>query len=83
MGHDPSALSAYYANLIVGKRTGIPDTQLIAAFEAVPRERFVGPGPWKVFVLAGKYIENALKRSVLSLSGRACRTFRGPQDQQR
>src|SRR5438132_583201 len=57
MGHDPKALRAYYANLIVGKRTGIADTRVIAAFEAVPREHFVGPGPWKVFALAGKYID--------------------------
>jgi protein-L-isoaspartate(D-aspartate) O-methyltransferase len=57
MGHDPKALRAYYANLIVGKRTGIADTRLIEAFEAVPREHFVGAGPWKVYALAGKYID--------------------------
>ena len=57
MRHDPNALRAYYANLIVGQRTGRPDARLIAAFVAVPREHFVGPGPWKVFVLAGKYID--------------------------
>jgi protein-L-isoaspartate(D-aspartate) O-methyltransferase len=57
MGHDPLGLRSYFANLIVGKRTGIPDARVIAAFEAVPRERFVGAGPWKVFALAGKYIE--------------------------
>jgi protein-L-isoaspartate(D-aspartate) O-methyltransferase len=57
MNHDPNTLRAYYANLIVGQRTGIRDARLIAAFEAVPRERFAGPGPWKVFVRAGKYID--------------------------
>jgi protein-L-isoaspartate(D-aspartate) O-methyltransferase len=57
MGHDPVALRAYYANMIVGRRTGIRDARLVAAFEAVPRERFVGPGPWKVFALAGHYID--------------------------
>ena len=57
MMHDPKPLRAYYANLIVGKRTGVTDTRVAGAFEAVPRERFVGPGPWKVFALAGKYID--------------------------
>jgi protein-L-isoaspartate(D-aspartate) O-methyltransferase len=57
MGHDPKALRAYYANLIVGKRTGVADTRIIAAFAAVPREHFVGPGPWKVYALGGKYID--------------------------
>lgn len=56
MGHDPVGLRAYYANLVVG-RTGVHDTRLIAAFGAVPRERFVGAGPWKVFSLARNYIE--------------------------
>jgi protein-L-isoaspartate(D-aspartate) O-methyltransferase len=33
-----------------------PGGRLAAAFAATPRERFVGPGPWKVFTPAG-YIE--------------------------
>jgi protein-L-isoaspartate(D-aspartate) O-methyltransferase len=57
MGHDSQGLRIYYANLVVGRRTGTQDTRIIAAFEAIPRERFVGPGPWKVFAAAGKYIE--------------------------
>jgi len=32
------------------------DGRLVAAFAATPRERFVGPGPWKIFTAAG-YIE--------------------------
>jgi len=47
----------FYANLITAS-VGIPAsaTRLIAAFSSVPRERFVGPGPWRVFT-AGGYIE--------------------------
>jgi protein-L-isoaspartate(D-aspartate) O-methyltransferase len=47
----------FYAELItasVGVEKG--DGRLAAAFAAVPREKFVGPGPWKVFAGAG-YIE--------------------------
>jgi protein-L-isoaspartate(D-aspartate) O-methyltransferase len=47
---------SYYARLIAG-RGGTSDERLVAAFERVPRERFVGPGPWKVFAFAGGYIE--------------------------
>ena len=43
------AHSAFYAN-----NAGVPQTDLlVAAFAAVPRERFVGPGPWRVFTPGG------------------------------
>jgi protein-L-isoaspartate(D-aspartate) O-methyltransferase len=51
-----AALRNYYANLITGK-VGVRDARIIAAFEAVPREQYVGPGPWKVFAFAAGYIE--------------------------
>lgn len=38
----------FYADLIT-TIAGVPDSRLTAAFAAVPRERFLGPGPWKVF----------------------------------
>jgi protein-L-isoaspartate(D-aspartate) O-methyltransferase len=46
-----------YANLTVA-RVGItdPDSRLRAAFASTPRERFVGPGPWRFFTPVG-YVE--------------------------
>jgi len=38
----------FYAELITAM-AGAPDTPLTAAFRATPRERYLGPGPWKVF----------------------------------
>ncbi|MBT9457051.1 MAG: methyltransferase domain-containing protein [Burkholderiaceae bacterium] len=42
----------FYAEFIV-KSAGSSDARLIAAFNSVPREQFVGPGPWPVFVGSG------------------------------
>jgi protein-L-isoaspartate(D-aspartate) O-methyltransferase len=50
-----STLQAYrdhYANFVV-RSAGSADERLIAAFAAVERERFVGPGPWPIFVGSG------------------------------
>ena len=44
----------FFANLIT-TTAGVPNGRLTAAFAATPRERFLGPGPWKVFT-AGGYI---------------------------
>jgi protein-L-isoaspartate(D-aspartate) O-methyltransferase len=46
-----------YANLTVA-RVGIadPDSRLRAAFASIPRERFIGPGPWRIFTPSG-YVE--------------------------
>ena len=46
-----------FANLTVA-RVGItdPDSRLRAAFASTPRERFVGPGPWRIFTPSG-YVE--------------------------
>lgn len=49
-------LRSYYARLVTGK-AGAKDPRLIAAFGAVERERFVGPGPWKVMAHASGYID--------------------------
>jgi protein-L-isoaspartate(D-aspartate) O-methyltransferase len=45
---------AFYARLITAN-AGIPTIaeRLINAFSTVPRERFVGPGPWRVFTASG------------------------------
>lgn len=51
-----SAFSSFYAKLVTGNAS-VRDPRIIAALEAVPREQFVGPGPWKVFALGGGYIE--------------------------
>lgn len=38
---------AFYARLITAR---LPEnSRLVAAFASIPRERFVGPGPWKIF----------------------------------
>ncbi|MCA0239790.1 MAG: protein-L-isoaspartate(D-aspartate) O-methyltransferase [Proteobacteria bacterium] len=42
----------FYAEYIV-RSAGSGDQRLIEAFAAVPREDFVGPGPWQVFVGSG------------------------------
>jgi len=44
----------FYADLIT-TMAGAPNGLLTAAFAATPRERFLGPGPWKIFV-GGGYI---------------------------
>jgi protein-L-isoaspartate(D-aspartate) O-methyltransferase len=51
-----TALRSYYARLIGGK-AGIDDAGLIDALATVERERFVGPGPWKVNCFAGGYVD--------------------------
>ena len=45
---------SFYASLVTAN-AGVPrgDSRLAAAFAATPRERFVGPGPWRVFTSAG------------------------------
>jgi protein-L-isoaspartate(D-aspartate) O-methyltransferase len=42
----------FFANLITSA-AGVPSPRLAAAFTATPRERFLGPGPWKVFTAVG------------------------------
>ncbi len=47
----------WFARLITAS-AGVPPTKdrLVAAFASVPRERFLGPGPWQVFTRSG-YVE--------------------------
>ncbi len=42
----------FYAQFVVNS-AGSSDKRLIAAFAAVPREDFLGPGPWRVFTPVG------------------------------
>ncbi len=42
----------FYARFIVHS-AGSQDQRLIAAFESVPRENYMGPGPWPIFVGSG------------------------------
>ena len=44
----------FFAKLITST-AGVPNGRLTAAFAATPRERYLGPGPWKVFT-GGGYI---------------------------
>jgi protein-L-isoaspartate(D-aspartate) O-methyltransferase len=45
---------SFFANLVTAN-AGVPlgDSRLAAAFGSTPRERFVGPGPWRVFTSVG------------------------------
>lgn len=47
-----SAHRCFFAEFIV-KSSGSSDQALIDAFASVPREDFLGPGPWQVFVGSG------------------------------
>jgi protein-L-isoaspartate(D-aspartate) O-methyltransferase len=49
----------FFGNLITASAGVGKDDDRLAAFAAVPRERFVGPGPWKVFAGTG-YIETPM-----------------------
>jgi protein-L-isoaspartate(D-aspartate) O-methyltransferase len=51
-----TALRSYYARLIAGK-AGTDNARLIEALATVERERFVGPGPWKVNCFSGGYVD--------------------------
>ena len=42
----------FFAELITAK-AGTPKSSLTSAFAATPRERYLGPGPWKVFTGRG------------------------------
>ena len=43
---------AFFASLITAQ-AGVPAGRLSEAFAATPRERFLGPGPWKIFTSTG------------------------------
>src|SRR6476646_11308966 len=43
---------AFFASLITAQ-AGVPTGRLSEAFAATPRERFLGPGPWKIFTSSG------------------------------
>jgi protein-L-isoaspartate(D-aspartate) O-methyltransferase len=46
----------FYAQLVV-RSAESSDERLVAAFSSVPRENYVGKGPWPVFVGAGCYLQ--------------------------
>jgi protein-L-isoaspartate(D-aspartate) O-methyltransferase len=48
------AHTAFFASLITAQAGG-PSGRIQEAFAATPRERFLGPGPWKIFA-GGAYI---------------------------
>jgi protein-L-isoaspartate(D-aspartate) O-methyltransferase len=47
-----AAHRAFFANLVTAAAPK-PNDRLRSAFVSVPREQYVGPGPWKVFVVGG------------------------------
>jgi protein-L-isoaspartate(D-aspartate) O-methyltransferase len=59
MGWNVNRLGAhrrFYADLITASAGAAKNEQLKDAFACTPRERFVGPGPWKIFA-GGNYVE--------------------------
>jgi protein-L-isoaspartate(D-aspartate) O-methyltransferase len=48
----PAGLGDYFAELVT-TLAGVRDARLKAAFAAVPREKFVGPGPWPAATASG------------------------------
>src|ERR1700693_1798785 len=46
----------FYADLITASAGAGKNERLREAFAATPRERFIGPGPWKVFA-GGRHME--------------------------
>ena len=42
----------FFAELMTAM-VGVPDSRLTTAFASTPRERYLGPGPWKVFIGRG------------------------------
>lgn len=55
MSSSHDAVRLFYADLVTAKG-GVRDEALKAAFAQTPRERFAGPGPWRIFTPAG-YID--------------------------
>ncbi len=45
---DLAAHRAFYADLVTATANG-RDARVVLAFREVPRERFLGPGPWRIF----------------------------------
>jgi protein-L-isoaspartate(D-aspartate) O-methyltransferase len=45
---------SFFANLVTAA-VGKPNSRVTAAFASIPREGFLGPGPWRIFV-GGTYI---------------------------
>jgi protein-L-isoaspartate(D-aspartate) O-methyltransferase len=56
MGVSVEELRRFYARVVVPQAESAEDSRLVSAFATVPRERFVGPGPWQVITASG-YIE--------------------------
>ena len=53
---ETASTGEYYAELVCS-RVGVTDVAIRAAYAAVPRERFLGPGPWLVASGLGRYIQ--------------------------
>ena len=51
---DLAAHRAFYADLVTAAAADC-DARIVAAFREVPRERFLGPGPWRIFAVDGGY----------------------------
>ena len=57
---------------------GVADPRIEDAFASVPREAFLGPGPWQIFRWGMAYRATPSRRSRLSLYGR-CRRASVPE----
>jgi protein-L-isoaspartate(D-aspartate) O-methyltransferase len=54
--HDLAAFRRVYAEIVCAK-AGSKDPRLLDAFATVPRERYLGPGPWKMWTATGSYAD--------------------------
>ncbi len=52
---DAAAHRRYYADLVVPTKAAQRE-RLVAAYAAVPREHYVGHGPWRVYAGDGRYV---------------------------
>lgn len=59
MTDDPLAITRRRFAEKIAKRQKVADPRLIDAFAAVPRERFLGPGPWHVVKRVPQYVVTA------------------------
>lgn len=46
------ATRRFYARLVAAK-AGVAEPRIVDAFASVPREQFIGPGPWQIAVSGG------------------------------
>ncbi len=67
MNDRSAALRSFYARYVAA-RAGVADPRVVAAFAAVPREVFAGPGPWSVLAF-GPWCDAGQRPSYVQTEG--------------